>query len=335
MLFDDWRYGVTILAGLLLSLAWFALALKKRGRRAMLALPCGALGVLAGYLCAKLIYLAFNFGPAFGMYGGQALFSLVPEEFSFVGGSMGFCLGVWLGARVMGEDTASTLDTFAAPGCLLVAFFRFAEIFAGQGEIGLADMYTVGLPEIEDGSILAFFPASLQDPYGMWHFAISTLVALCALLIMLHTILRARHFAPIAGLSFERAAFLLCAVQLFLELPRLVSLIFFFVHVEQVLVALIMLFLMIRASLRLKRMSGKFPVWPLACLILCIAVNGVTQYLMDKPWKFEHLMPEGVFLWVNDNLTAFGNLVMLATAVAMPLLHAWVIRRTLRFIEKA
>ena len=37
----------------------------------MLALPCGALGILAGYLCAKLIYLAFNFGPAFGMYGGQ------------------------------------------------------------------------------------------------------------------------------------------------------------------------------------------------------------------------------------------------------------------------
>ena len=334
MLLADWRYAVTVLTGLVLCLIWFALTLKRRGMRAILALPCGGLGILAGYLCAKLVYLAFNFGPMFGAYGGAALFRLEPEEFSFMGGGAGFCLGVWLGARVMGERPSLVLDAFAAPGCLLAAALRFAEIFAGNGEIALADLYTVGLPEIEEGTVFAFFPASLQDPYGMWHFAVSTLTALCALLIALHTVLRARRFAAVPGLSFERAAFLLSAVQLYLELTRLVSLIFFFVHVEQVLAALIMLFLMIHACRRVRRMGGGFPVWPLAGTVLCIAVNGVTQYLMDKPWKFERLMPETMFYWINDNLTVFGNVVMLATAVAMPLLHAWVIHRTLQLANR-
>ena len=123
------------------------------------------------------------------------------------------------------------------------------------------------------------------------------------------------------GVLFDRCAVLLCSVRMFLELIRIESLIFRYVHLDQALCALFLLGLVIRACIRRQKTEGRFPVLPLVLVILCIAVNGVTQFLMDKPWMFEPILPKEVYLWLNDNLKVFGLCLLLVTSVLPAVIH--------------
>ena len=307
-------YGLTLAAGILLSGIWYSFRIKKAGQKISAAMIGLILGILLGYLGAKLVYAAFNWGYQTGTYGIGFLFRTVPEEFSFVGGCIGYCGGVALGAKVGGIRISRALDLFAAPGCLLAAAARFGEIFLG--ELGLAELSTVGLAEIEEGSLLAFFPAAVQDDWGMWAFAVSTLTALGDLIVCGVTARRGTAAHGKDGRIFERAAFLLCAIQFFLELTRMVSFIFYFVHVEQALCAILMIILTVRICRGTGSEGGRIRKGPVITAAVLTAVNGVTQYLMDKPWKFEKLIPEGILQWINENLAPFCFSVMLLTTVA-------------------
>ena len=86
---------------------------------------------------------------------------------------------------------------------------------------------------------------------------------------------------------------------------------------EQVLAALVMLFLTVRICRRRKAQTGRFPRWPLVSFSLCIVVNGLTQFLRDKPSKFEPLMPEGVYWWICDRLSPFCYSVYLLTTLVL------------------
>ena len=310
-------YGITMAAGLLLSAVLYILRARHKGLPAFRSMAGFAAGILLAYACAKLVYLAFFHSSLTGQ-GLNMLVRLIPGEFSFVSGCIGFCLGIILPYLRRKDRIPTVLDAWAVPGCLMAAFARFAEIFLDQS--GLAELYDMGLPDIEDGSLLACFPFAVGDDYGMWYFAVSTLAAILILAVLLFTRIREssmRGFTEDAGMSFSYAAFLLCCIRFFLELPRIESLVFYFVHVEQVLAALVMIFLTVRICRRRKAQTGKFPRWPLVLLSVCIIVNGLTQFLRDKPSKFESLMPESVYWWICDNLSPFCYSVYLLTAIAL------------------
>ena len=304
-------------AGLILSAVLFVLRSRRKGLPLLRSLGGFISGILLAYLCAKLVYIAF-FHSSLAGQGPGMLLRLVPGEFSFVSGCAGFCLGIILPYLCRKDRIPAVLDAWAVPGCLMAAFARFAEIFLDQS--GLAELYDMGLPDIEDGSLLARFPFAVGDDYGMWYFAVSTLTAILILAVLLFTRLRESSVHGIAedsGMTFAYAAYLLCCIRFFLELPRIESLIFYFVHVEQVLAALIMIFMTVRICRRRKAQTGKFPAWPLILLSVCIIVNGLTQFLRDKPSKFEPLMPENIYWWISDNLSPFCYSVYLLTTLAL------------------
>ena len=311
-------YWIIAAAGILLSGVLFVCLARRRG------FPVGraAAGFLAGLglalLFAKGVYVCFYYA-SLDQYGFAKWFRAVPKEFSFVAGAAGFCLGPVLLFFKNRHRFPALLDCLAAPGCLLAACLRFGEIFLGQ--LGLSDVYAMGLPDIADGSFLARFPFAVQDAWGVWYLSVSTLAALAALGIGLAAFLRLRKDTVPAGMVFERCAFLLCAVRFFLELTRMECMIFFFVHVEQALCAIMMAILFVHTGQRLKKTGRRFPVLSLVFFILCIALNGIVQYLQDKPWKFQALFTEDAFRWLNANLRWFGYVLLLATTVIPIILY--------------
>jgi hypothetical protein len=203
---------------------------------------------------------------------------------------------------------------------------RFDEIFLG--ELGLADLRDIGLQDMTDGDLFARFPFAVKDSWGVWYLAVCTIAALMILVIIGCMALRARKGRPLPeGLRFERFVFLVCAVRLFLELTRLDCLIFFFVHVDQVLAAVVMLILFIRAGYRVKQRSGRFPGWALVIYLISYVLNGIMQYAMDKPWHFQSLLPEGVYNWLAYNLSSFGTCVLLATTIVTVILYLCLCRK--------
>ena len=308
---QETSWWITFSAGALISGGLFVLSARRGGFSIRRAAVCFLCGILAALLAARLFHGAW--------YGAGEWFGMNPRSFSFAAGCAGFCLGAilpWLRQR---RDIPALMDCLAVPGCVLIAFARFGEVFLGQ--LGLADVYSLGLPDIPEGSFLARFPFAAVDAWGYWYLSVSTLAALLALAAAAYGLWLKHNKKTNPGVLFDRCAVLLCSARMFLELIRMESLIFRYVHLDQALCALFLLGLVIRACIRRQKTAGRFPVLPLVLVILCIAVNGVTQFLMDKPWMFEPILPEGVYLWLNDNLKVFGLCLLLVTSVLLAVIH--------------
>ena len=162
----DSLYPVLIAAGCMAAVILFARGLKRRDIAPVYALPFTAAGLLLAFILGKAFFLLFNsYQLSFA-----GLFSFAPSEFSFTGCLVGLVLGVALSALAARRPVPSVLDSFALPCCILAAFVRFAEAFAG--DLGLAEMATFGLDEISDGSALAFSrsPSGISGDSGCWPF---------------------------------------------------------------------------------------------------------------------------------------------------------------------
>ena len=327
-------YWITLAAGCALAGVLFVFRLKavgEDGRKASAFALCGMLaGALAGYLLSKTIFIVLNGTYLLDEHGIGAFFRLRAHEFSFAGAAIGFILGLSGAARLAGGKllkgtVAQVLDAFAVPGCLLVACLREAELFLEQ--MGLGEMATLGLPEIADGTLLAFVPVSMPDGWGGRLLAVCTFEALTALLVGLACLLPRKKSWP-SGLCFRNATYWLCGVQILLELLRIVSAVFFFVHVDQALCAIVLCVLMFSACRRLRKAGKKIPVSAPVLLGVCIVVNGLTQFFMDKPWMLEGVLPGESFYWVNDHLAHVGFSLITLTVAGMIL--AWyLVRRRL------
>ncbi len=309
-------------AGVLLFTLLFLLRLKRRSLPASLALRAAACGVVFAFLCGKTVFLVFNTHLLMNE-GLICLVRLDPAEFSFTGALFGFWLGT-VCIRRWGypalEDSGAMLDAMAPPFCVLAALVRAGELFAG--ELGLAEVDALGLAEIEDGSLLAHFPLAVADDFGVWFLAVCTVEALLILLIGLILLLSDRRdqAGTRAGSLFELGIYCMCGIRFFLEMTRMSAAIFFFVHVEQVLCAIWMLVLLIRLY-RPSVQGRKTRGIPVILFFLCIALNGVAQYVMDKPWKFESLMPEETFIFLNENLLPIGMGTLLGTTLLLFVLY--------------
>ena len=274
-------YLISACVGLLLASALFHLSLRKRKLPVSVAWLGLLFGTVLSLVFAKAGYLIFKAEEQFGLYGIEALIRTHRETFCFVTGCIGYVIGVLLAVRIMKQRLPAALDSFAPAFCLMIAGVRFGEIWLG--EFGLGELTMFGFPYIEDGSPFAFFPLALKNEWDEWWLAVCTLEAAAALVCMVYSLI-IRNRRP--GLRFHRTVFLLCAFQFVLELTRAVAMIFFFVHVEQVLCALVMIALIIQAGIRYRRTKRKTPVWAYILSFLCLLVNGLAQFALDKPYKF-------------------------------------------------
>ena len=330
MLTDTW-YSVLAAAGCIFAAVLFAAALKRRHLRPLFALPFMAVSLLMALIMGKAFYLVFNSEPLSSDGWLAGIIRLQPSEFSFTGFLAGASLGVALAALLWRTPVLKTLDCFAIPCCILAAFIRFAEVFSG--DLGLAEMATFGLEEISETSSLAFFPLAVRDQWDQWLLALSTLEALCAILtavlvLFLGSGSRRRKNAQCDGILFETALFTLCTCGFFFETAKISGGVFYYVHVEQLFSALVMLFLIIRLCMRLSRMQKRLPWLPLGLFFFFVAVNGFSQYFLDKAWRFSDLFPETVFEWLSDHLGQVCYAVMLMTAVCVFFLYLFSCRRT-------
>ena len=274
----------------------------------------GALGLVLGWILAKLLWIVGTLGYPLSDGGAAVFFRLEPGEFSFFGGALGFVLGFWLLAGPAGLDRRKTLDALAFPGCLLVAAARFATLF--WGEAGLGDYARLGMDLVEDGSLLAFFPLSIRDRWGDWWLGVGTLEALAALAVGIYAFRKREKYVNRPGLLFERCAVILCSAQLVLELFHSLSTITYFVHTEQVWCALYILIRVIAACRVLAREHGA-GAWKWAVFtVLWIALNGVTQFMMDKLQWLDWL-PAGLSEWIGSHLVGIGYGLIILSAVGV------------------
>ena len=275
-------------AGLILASLLYAYRLGKTGEKRACALLAAIFGLPLAYAGAKLFFLLQHAGMDIGNWTAEAAFLPRWEEMSFAGGCLGFVLGVWLAAKMLRIPGRKALDLFAVPGCLLIAFARMAE--AGMETIGQGDMPAF-LPEV--------FPFAITDDWGAT-LAVFTLEALTAVLCALWLTIEERKPAG-CDRHFDKACIVLCAVQLFLDMLTVnywIPFIISFIHLDQVLCAIILLIQVIRRCVRNKKAG------PVFVTVLLIGLNALMQYIQDKPYLFP--LPEG---------TDVGTLAVIVFAV--------------------
>ncbi len=283
-------------------------------------------GLPIGWLLSKLVVFAAHLGAELQEKGAAALIDTNPETVSFAAAAIGLCFGAWLAARVMKLQTETVLEAYAAPLCLIVAVARFAEYWLGS--YGLGEYSTVGLGYVSDGDPLAFFPLGVREAYGDfgdWLLAVFTLETLAALACLAYALVTRKR-----PQRFGRTVYLLCACQLLLELLHGTPLICYFVHVDQVLCAVIMLVLFILAGLRLKKAEDRsFPWGGLAVIIVCMALNALAQFLMDKTDYFIQYLPEAMEQWISEpeHLAWVGYGLILLTIIGMVVCYSRICRR--------
>lgn len=285
-------------AGLLVFGILYALSLKKAGLNLLCAPLSAVFGMILAVIGARFFFLVPNLIFDGGSLDADTLVTLRPDEMSFTGGCVGFTLGAFIAAKICRTEAKSALDAMALPGCVLIAFARMAE--TGMGFINLGEMPAF-LP--------AVWPFAILNGWGLPDFSVSTLMALAALLCALWLALSKKPSLP--GYRFESTAFILCSVMLFLEMlcttsswiPFIIS----FIHLEQVLCAIILLILMIRRTIQIKKAG------PLIVTALLLGLNALMQFVQDKPYLFP--LPE------DTDIALLSVIVFALTAAG--LIAAW------------
>ena len=257
-------------AGLVLSGLLYVCRLGRQGENRLCA-PAGMiLGILLACAGAKLFFLMQHMGLDIGSWSADTVFSAAWEEFSFAGGCLGFMLGIWTAAKILHISGGKALDLFAVPGCILIAFARMAE--AGMENIGQGNMPAF-LPEV--------FPFAVKDDWGDAFLAVFTLEALAALLCAAWLVFDGRKRKDGFSGQFRKAVIVLCGAQLFLEMlvtNYWITFMISFIHMDQVICAVILLIMVIRGCVRNKKAG------PVIVTVLLLGLNALTQYIQDKPY---------------------------------------------------
>ncbi len=244
--------------------------------------------LILGVLMSKAVYVLCQVY----RFGLSPLFSLDINHFSFVG----FAAGTLLGARLflnMVEHTSHgsvpTTNLYAPCWAMLLALVRAAEyFFAKEGLTGIGE-------EVEN-TAHAFFPVSvsIMESYGeVTVYAVFMLECFCALLVCAVALLTQKIWKNSyrEGFGAERAAFYLCLLQIFCQrLLKIDGNMWLFIPAEQVLCALVILFLLIRYSVMtrwfLKEPFSFGRAFPVFGAFLGMVIIGLAEFAMDKPYYF-------------------------------------------------
>ena len=325
-------YWIILAAGILLSAGLF-IFFARLGRYSILRAGLGfLLGFPLAWLFAKAFYVII-FSASLPQ-GRNVWLSLKPEEFSFVAGCVGFCLGPALLFANRRKEIPGVLDQLALPGCILAGTVRFTEIY-----LAVSDISNIGLADFALKKTDVLYPALLNK--FLWSVplqiggskriqlqpVVSTPTALTILIVAVYIgvlwgLSTRKNTGLGKGMVFERCVFLLCASRIFWEMFH-ARMKFFFVPVDQALCAVIILALTAGTAVRHKKATGRFPVWPFIPMIHCIVINALAQFFMDGK---NYLLSESVIEWGNELLEDFRDIfrtkimgfsIILATCIAL------------------
>lgn len=235
---------------------------------------------LFGTVLARIGYALLMQELDFEYDGIEALEQLLEfdiECVSFLCGALGVILGVLLANRLTRKGSVITgTDAFAPFGALLVALFRLGELFHGSYGLGRT---------LPDGSALAFFPFAMKitdaGGHDTWRWAICVLSAVFALVWGGIAFFRLQGKNR-PGFVFSLTLFFLALPQILCESLRTRGMRWLFVHTEQLLCAVVLLFVMLFWILK----SGKgLPFlrrwWPLGALLLGAGILVAAEFAID------------------------------------------------------
>ena len=107
-------YCAILALSILVSGSLFLLSVRKHGLSVPLAAGIFIAGLVLAYFFAKGVYVALNYS-ALKANGAGKWFLLVPEQCSFVGGAIGFCLAPVLFRAKKRREIPAYLDQLAFP----------------------------------------------------------------------------------------------------------------------------------------------------------------------------------------------------------------------------
>ena len=270
-------YAVCIVASLAVGLLALYLNQRREGLReetteifALLALPLGLLGARAFYCLARLsLYMEIGAGSIFRLWeGGYALWGVIG----------GAALAAVLTAKITHQSALKLLDTMAAPGALVIALSRMAEMANGEG-IGM---------EVWDPMFQRFPFAVFNADYEVWFWAVFVLEALVAAAIA--CVLLSRKLCAMAPGSRAKAFVVFyCSAQILLEsLRRDGFLRWLFVRVSQLTAVLVLAALMFWALYRWvmapadKRMAPRTLIVNWVIFVVGVGVSIGMEFAVDK-----------------------------------------------------
>ncbi len=269
---------IFLLYGLRCALAVRVPALKKNAwPAALLSLFFSA---AFGIILARISYAVLMQELDFEYDGIEALEQLLSFEIdcvSFFGGALGVVLGTALANRLTRKGSVlAGLDAFAPFGALLTALFRLGEI--GFGSYGAGEM-------LSEGSPFAFFPVALKisadGGYTYYALAVCVISALFALIWAAVSFFKLRSTGR-TGLNFTASLFFLALPQILCESLRRRGMFWLFVHVEEVLCALVLLGVLLYWILKTRREMPFFVRWaPMLVFIVGAGLIAVTEFAID------------------------------------------------------
>lgn len=258
---------------------------------------CGSFLARVGY--ALLMSEEFDFEYE-GIGALAQLLEFDYEYVSFFCGAAGACLGVALANRMMRKGAVLTgMDAFAPFGALIVALFRSGELCFGSYGLGRT---------LSDGNPLNFFPFAMKitdaGGHDIWRWAVCVLSAVFALILAGIIFFRLRNKNRI-GFCFTLTLFYLSLTQILCESLRTRGLRWLFVHVEQLLCAIVLLIVLLVWILQSRKaMPFIKRCGPLIILFLGIGLLVATEFALDG--KFFNI-PLGLsYLFMCAVLTAIG-----------------------------
>ena len=249
--------------------ALFALLLHRKGQGAGTAAAALLLCVPLGMACAKISYEILMRADFFLIWGEWSVFTdFRPGRMCFTGGAAGVVLGAVLASAALKKDRKTVLDCLAAPGALMIAGMRLAEQYLGSLGTGRW---------LEGEGLFSRPPFALRDAYGDSYAAIFFWEAAAALGLMILALVM-RENRP--GVRFEKTVFGLCLCQLLLENMRNHSMMWGFVHTEQLLCAVLLLLLTVRACRRRAETAGRY--LPAVRAFLLMLLFAVLEFARQK-----------------------------------------------------
>ena len=349
---DAISFAVIFGGGLLLSAWLFHTTLARRDIKRSLAWLTLAIGLAAGYILSKGVYVLLR-PDVFADLGAGALIEMNHEHFSFIAGCAGAVLGCVFAAQMLKVRVRKALDCFAAPLALGVTFARFAECFLGgrgidrtAGIIRSVGQYAQG-QDLTAAGWTHFFPLTVPNTLVTedfwsgeilweqeWVLPISLHLAIFSMVVVLLAV-RWRHTCSgTRGVAFERTVVLLCAPVFVLELMRdnISHTILVLVQSEQILCMLAMSACILLAAAR-SRKSGLGIAVPVILLLAVIGINIALQFgLDDKLTGFVDALPfgDGAKEWMKMHPKDWCYPGIILTDIGMVAMELVLTRRQMR-----
>lgn len=258
---------------------------------------------------ARVSYALLMLELDFEYDGLEALLQLLElriENVSFFGGAVGVCLGVALANRLLHKGSVlAGLDAFAPFGALLIALFRINESFYGSYGAGAS---------VPEGSILRCFPFALwievDGNYGYYAWAICLLSAALAIVWSVFALVKLRNTTP-TGKAFTSSLFFLALYQVLCESMRRRGMFWLFVHVEQLLCAVVLFGVLLYWIITAREKAGLLQQWaPLAVFAACVGLIVATEFAIDG--KLFDFAPSVCYVFMLILLSVIGAAGLMA-----------------------